>query len=121
MLRAVRFTLLKVRASLTISHHHSNPQAVLDSVSSTWYRSATPSPLLVSASATALHASLQFTCGRLFFQVKEACGKWGNGRPREEAVEWLVERMQHDVVGVRRILARAAQLNALLLRFASFE
>ncbi|ORY88493.1 hypothetical protein BCR35DRAFT_15149 [Leucosporidium creatinivorum] len=98
-----------------------NPQALLDTLASSWYHTATPSPLLVSASAMAMHASIMFTCGPLLFQVKEACGKWGNGERRDAAVRWLETRMREDVVGLRRITARAAQLNALLLRFASFE
>lgn len=69
----------------------------------------------------AMHASIMFTCGSLLFQVKEACGKWGNGERRDAAVQWLKTRVERDAVGVRRIVARAAQLNALLLRFASFE
>lgn len=67
------------------------------------------------ATALAYHAALQFSCGDFLSQAKVCAGKYGGDRAAR-AREWVRRKAETDPVAVRRVLARALQLNALLVR-----
>jgi len=67
------------------------------------------------ATALSFHAALQFSCGEFLSQAKVCAGKYGGDRAAR-ARAWVRDKAETDPVAVRRVLARALQLNALLVR-----
>ncbi|TNY17770.1 hypothetical protein DMC30DRAFT_91059 [Rhodotorula diobovata] len=93
-----------------------NPQELLDRIGSAWHSSSVNvTSLHVMATALAYHAALQFSCGDFLSQAKVCAGKYGGDRAAR-AREWVRRKAETDPVAVRRVLARALQLNALLVR-----
>ncbi|GAA5820962.1 hypothetical protein JCM11251_001897 [Rhodosporidiobolus azoricus] len=93
-----------------------NPQELLDRIGQAWHASpAAITPLHVQTTALAYHATLQFSCTDFLSLSKVCAGKYGSKRAMDarEAVTRLA--LQHPVA-VRRVLARAVQLSALLER-----
>ncbi|GAA5892660.1 hypothetical protein JCM6882_000550 [Rhodosporidiobolus microsporus] len=93
-----------------------NPQELLDRIGIAWHTSASAiTPLHVQTTALAYHATLQFSCPDFLSLSKVCAGKYGSQRAMDarEAVTRLA--VTHPVA-VRRVLARAVQLSALLER-----
>ncbi|GAA5903962.1 hypothetical protein JCM8208_001741 [Rhodotorula glutinis] len=93
-----------------------NPQELLDRIGSAWHHSSiNATSLHVMATALSFHAALQFSCGEFLSQAKVCAGKYGGDRAAR-ARAWVRDKAEKDPVAVRRVLARALQLNALLVR-----
>ncbi|GAA5995281.1 fungal specific transcription factor domain-containing protein [Rhodotorula paludigena] len=93
-----------------------NPQELLDRIGSAWHASSVNvSSLHVVATALSYHAALQFSCGDFLSMAKICAGKYGAERARR-ARDWVQDKAVKDPVAVRRVLVRAVQLNALLVR-----
>ncbi|GAA5937192.1 hypothetical protein JCM3775_001575 [Rhodotorula graminis] len=93
-----------------------NPQELLDRIGSAWHSSSVNvTSLHVMATALSFHAALQFSCGEFLSQAKVCAGKYGGDRAAT-ARAWVRDKAEKDPVAVRRVLARALQLNALLVR-----
>ncbi|GAA5849621.1 hypothetical protein JCM9279_007291 [Rhodotorula babjevae] len=93
-----------------------NPQELLDRIGGAWHSSSVNvTSLHVMATALSFHAALQFSCGEFLSQAKVCAGKYG-GERAARARAWVRDKAETDPAAVRRVLARALQLNALLVR-----
>ncbi|KAM0749943.1 hypothetical protein T439DRAFT_326828 [Meredithblackwellia eburnea MCA 4105] len=98
----------------TFKHH---PQAVLESLATSWYiKSANPSPMMVASTAYAHHAAIAFSTHEFIAEMKVCAGKYGPLRGMA-ARQRMESRMNANVMAVRRTLVHAAQLSCLLMRF----
>lgn len=82
--------------------------------------SCVPRSLVISVSALSHMSHIQFTWLGFLENVKIAAGKSGTDNSRSDAALWLSNKIAEDEVDARLILAHAAGLSSLLLRY-TFE